>query len=258
MKYTENAYYENISSQAEDFIEITKLNSYDISHLGFISQANEELITKSEQHTIELGNTEFIALVEEFDFDDQLYALSRLRKSDRSFNSRPLTFKHISQLLLKSYFVTAGHRVNIPSAGSLNPNNFSLIVRHSEGLSTGMYLYDYQRRGLHCLNKISLDELDKMLQLCFYSNMRNDINISEVSVIGIISVTLNRNTIKYRDRGIRFSFIESGCLLQSFYLNSTQLTIKCCAIGGFIEDNLLKYLGYNKSSELITICIAFG
>ncbi len=51
---------------------------------------------------------------------------------------------------------------------------------------------------------------------------------------------------------------EAGHLVQNIYLVSTSLKLKCCAIGGFIDEKVIELLDLNPKSELPLYLIAIG
>lgn len=67
-----------------------------------------------------------------------------------------------------------------------------------------------------------------------------------------------RTTLKYKERGWRYIFIETGHLAQNVYLLSTALNFNCCSIGGFIEDQIIKLLDLKENVEVPIYLIAVG
>jgi SagB-type dehydrogenase family enzyme len=48
--------------------------------------------------------------------------------------------------------------------------------------------------------------------------------------------------MKYSDRGYRFALIEAGHAAQNLSLIAEALKLKCCSIGGFLDDELADIL----------------
>jgi SagB-type dehydrogenase family enzyme len=74
----------------------------------------------------------------------------------------------------------------------------------------------------------------------------------------IITTVFSRTIVKYKERGWRYIFFEAGHLTQNIYLISTLLKLNCCAIGGFLDERLIKLLDLNPISELPLYLIAIG
>ncbi len=175
------------------------------------------------------------------------------RKSSRVFSQSPLTLEELSTLL----YYSAGLRENkrpwianrfYPSGGGRYPLEVYLISLNSE-LPKAVYHYNLRSHSLELLIDL------KKINIVEYFNYDF---VSGASCIVVITACFRRTTIKYKDRGYRFCFMECGHLSQNFYLNSSALNIKCCAVAGFVENKLNKLLDIEGVTETVIQTIALG
>lgn len=74
----------------------------------------------------------------------------------------------------------------------------------------------------------------------------------------IITAVFSRTIVKYKERGWRYIFFEAGHLSQNIYLISKLLKLNCCAIGGFLDEEIIKLLDLSPKNELPLYLIAIG
>lgn len=177
-----------------------------------------------------------------------------MRRSSRNFRSDPLLLQYVHSLL---YF-SAGLRIYkypmfsarfYPSAGGRYPLEVYLISLNIKGLSRGIFHYYLKT---HCLEELMLFnkiDLDKYFGQKW---------IKRSAGILIITAIFKRTVVKYRDRGYRYILIEAGHLAQNIYLNSAALNIGCCAVGGFIEEELNNLLDIDGLNESVIYALSLG
>ena len=74
----------------------------------------------------------------------------------------------------------------------------------------------------------------------------------------IITAVFPRTIIKYKERGWRYIMFEAGHLAQNIHLVSASLQLKSCAIGSFLDKEIIKLLDLNPKAELPLYLIAIG
>lgn len=175
------------------------------------------------------------------------------RTSRRNFKEKRLSKKQLSSLLyysagLKKFKPPWQANRFYPSGGARYPLETYLLSLKTE-LPTGLYHY--------YLKNHSLEQLEKFSNFSIADYVLHDW-FKKASCFIIISAVFKRSTIKYGDRGYRFTLMEAGHLGQNFYLLASALSIKCCAIGGFIEDKVNKLLDVDGINESAIYMLAIG
>ena len=187
-----------------------------------------------------------------------LISLLQKRRSQRMSKNKPLGLYVISQIL---HFSSGINNMNdkrildkskrmYPSAGARYPLEIYPVVLNSKDIPPGLYHYN-----------VKWDTLELLLK----KNLKAEIKeitgqkwVARSGIVVIISAVFARTTIKYRERGWRYIFFEAGHLAQNIYLLCTLLNLKCCAIGGFLDEKIIELLDINSKSELPLYMIAIG
>lgn len=137
-----------------------------------------------------------------------------------------------------------------PSAGARFPLELYLAVNKVRSLKNGLYHYNLKEHSLELLRQGSFNDL--------LSKNTDQGFVKESSFVVIVTAVFERTRIKYEDRGYRFILLEAGHLGQNLYLVSTALKIKCCACGGFIDQDLNSFLDLEGQNEKAIYTFAFG
>lgn len=82
--------------------------------------------------------------------------------------------------------------------------------------------------------------------------------VKSSAVILAISGIFNRTQIKYGDRGYRYILLEAGHMAQNIYLLSAALGLKCCAIGGYIDDKINRLIDFDDQQEAVLYMLSLG
>ncbi len=164
------------------------------------------------------------------------------RRSVRRFKKTPLTLAQLSQLLWAAQGITNrkhGFRT-APSAGALYPLELFIVKKD------GVWHYNIRQHSLRLL-------LNKDIRRTLQNAAYNQKQISEAPVDLVITAIFKRETKKYGNRGIMFSYIEAGHAAQNFLLEATALGLGTVPIGGFNNEPIRKALGLQKNVEPIYI-----
>lgn len=179
------------------------------------------------------------------------------RRSRRKFNGEAASLEELSTLLQRSAGITKKRGQDwdsalraYPSAGARYPLEVYLIASRVDGLESGLYHYNIKEHSLEVLRREDLSN--------FVSGNTGQSFTSKAAFIIIISAVLDRTRIKYQERGYRFVFLDAGHLGQNFYLVSEGLGLKCCAIGGFVDEEFNKLLDLQDQGEKVIYLFAFG
>ncbi|MDR3217597.1 MAG: SagB/ThcOx family dehydrogenase [Dysgonamonadaceae bacterium] len=249
-------YDQGLNTESLDFIERSKMTTYNSMNLGMRIGSIMQIPYYSKQvanHTTELGMCEKIPLQKTFNETAlKLRDIQLVRKSTRKFN-KFINLENLSNVLLNSYFVTeifkdhSHHlaRRSIASGGALYPIDLYYISLHTEGLENGTYFYNLHNESLDCL-VLEKEEKNYMTNLlkAFPEEIKGEWDFSTVSGIIIFGAVINRVACKYGDRGLRFALMDVGAILQNIHLASAAENIDCCAIGGYIDDAIDSFLHF--------------
>lgn len=175
------------------------------------------------------------------------------RISSRKFGNIPLDINQLSNLL----FHSAGLKDKLnpysgrfyPSAGGRYPLEVYLLSLNTD-IPRGLYHYYLKNHSLEELMFIDKFNLKKILLPKKW--------VKNAACLIIITAVFERNTVKYGERGYRHVLIESGLLLQNFYLNASALSINCCAYGGYFDDPINQLLDIDGINESVVNVLLLG
>ena len=181
------------------------------------------------------------------------------RVSVRKYTGSQISIKELSFLLQGSAGINRfdnGHdfdssKRRYPSAGARYPLEVYPLIFNCKGLAKGLYHYNVKDNSLELLLKKDLSNW-----------LKNALGGEEwplgSSVIIIITTVLGRTTVKYGDRGYRYSLIEAGHMAQNLHLLSTELRLGSCAMGGFLDKEFDKLLDITMQKEFTLYLISIG
>jgi SagB-type dehydrogenase family enzyme len=179
------------------------------------------------------------------------------RRSRRNFKSSFITLNELSKILYFSFGITKkGKSWNeakraYPSAGARYPLEIYVVTLKVRGLPEGIYHYNCKLHGLELIRKINLRK--DISRLC-----ANQKWVKKASAIIIITCVFERTLMKYGERGYRYIYLDAGHAAQNVYLISTAMSLGCCAIGGFLDDEFNKLLDIEKTTEKTIYLLAIG
>lgn len=182
------------------------------------------------------------------------------RTSSRNYKGQPIDISAISQLLFLSAGITRideknnTHKRPYPSGGGRYPLEiYPVILRGSDKLKSGIYHYNVKFHSLELLKKGKFTNQIKEL-----TGKINEVVIGNCSVLFVITAVFNRNEIKYGNRSYRYTLLECGHLAQNMCLTATALELKCCTIGGFIDNEMNNFLSLDEKKEQALYLVALG
>lgn len=178
------------------------------------------------------------------------------RESCRDFTETPLPRLLFSDLIYYSAgekkFVTHDGSTKrfYPSAGARYPLEVYPIVLNVEGIDSAIYHYHVKT---HSLEVILEKPFARRVFMQFHQSW-----IKKSASLMVFTAIFDRTEEKYGDRGYRHILTEYGHVAQNMYLMSTAIGIRCCSIGGFIDDGLNAVLDIDGISESVVGVIAVG
>lgn len=153
------------------------------------------------------------------------------RRSQRQFQTEPLSDSQLSQLLWSAQGVThpSGYRT-APSAGALYP------LEIYAAMASGLYHYD---PGTHTL--VMIQEQDPRPSLHQAALRQN--SVLEAPLVIIITADFARTAQKYGDaRSPQYVYLEAGHAAQNILLQAVALELGAVPIGAFYDGQLLEAL----------------
>lgn len=187
---------------------------------------------------------------------DQFFKYFIKRRSYREFRQRPISKEKLSLLLLYSSGIIKKEsnwnetKRTYPSAGARYPLEIYPVIFSVSDLNPGIYHYDVKN---HALELILRGNYKKEIL-----NSTGQDLIKNSSLIILISAVFGRTMIKYKERGLRYIFIEAGHLGQNISLVVEKLGLASCAIGGFIDEEVNKLLDIDSRKESVIYIFAIG
>jgi SagB-type dehydrogenase family enzyme len=189
-------------------------------------------------------------------YDPGLFSTITERKTAAAFSGEPITHDELSALLRYScgelpQGEAPTHRA-YPSAGPQYPlEAYVLVLRAGTDLPAGVYHYNVRDHALECLSgqqftKTTIEEL-------FAYSWVNDAAVA-VLLTGVFA----RATVKYGQRGYRYTLLEAGHIGQNVYLVSEALGIKCRGMGGTYDIATEQLLGIDGENESVLYSLILG
>lgn len=159
------------------------------------------------------------------------------RRSIRQFSSKPLTLAQIAKLLWAAQGITDTKQDfrAAPSAGALYPLELYLLN------NAGVWHYLVKQ---HALELLSTKDLRTELPAAAYGQNF----IAKAPIVIVITAIYARETVKYGERGIRFSNMEAGHAAENIELEAINLGLVSIPVGGFKDEAVHQLLNLPKDA----------
>lgn len=155
------------------------------------------------------------------------------RRSQRSFGKKELTLYQIGQLLWAAQGITerrGGYGLrSAPSAGALYPMEIYALTKD------GVYHYLPESHALEVLSGSDLRG-----DLCNASLGQSSVRDAPLDIV--ICAVYKKVTFKYRERGKRYTDIETGHIAQNIHLQAVALGLVSVPIGAFSDEEVKSIL----------------
>ena len=183
-------------------------------------------------------------------------ALSR-RRSVREFAGRDVTLRELAAMLRYGNGIcgephTGDHpRRAIPSGGGLYPTELYVLPLGMSELRVGAYHYDPRH---HLLSRFLDEPAEPVLARACFAGAA----VTTASLAFAMTLTFERQSIKYGERAYRFALMECGHLAQNLLLVGTALGLGTLPFGGFLDDELNAYLRIDGTREAVLYVLFMG
>jgi len=180
------------------------------------------------------------------DGDVSLERTIHQRRTIRSFHSKTLTLKQLSQLLWAAQGITepGGFKRAAPSAGALYPMDIYGAVGEDciEGLNPGVYLYE---PAIHSFSLIQKGDMRRDIAMASLGQMW----MSYAPITLVITAEYSRIMGKYGQRGMRYAMIEAGHIGQNIFLQSQAMGLEAGIVGAFEDQKVIQVMGIKSTHE---------
>ncbi|MBN1684252.1 MAG: SagB/ThcOx family dehydrogenase [Gammaproteobacteria bacterium] len=169
------------------------------------------------------------------------------RRSVRNLSTKELTLDQISQLLWAAQGITDHKRGfrTAPSAGALYPLEIYMATH------LGLWHYDIEKHAIDLIYKKDLRS--DLAKAAYHQNV-----IATAPINIIITGIFHREMIKYKERGIQFTYMEAGHVAQNILLEAVNLDLGAVPIGGFDTISIDRTLNLsNKEKTLYIIPVGY-
>ena len=177
------------------------------------------------------------------------------RRSRRHYQERPLTRDELAGLLWATQGITgmAGkfHYRAAPSAGALYPVETYLAVHRVEGLEPGVWHFRVPDFSLELLQECD----------CRQALVGAGLSQGFLGTAGVVFIwtgVLNRAMWKYRERAIRYLFLDAGHICQNLMLAATALNLGVCPVGAFFDEEVERLVQVDGREEVALYLAAVG
>lgn len=176
------------------------------------------------------------------------------RRSSRGFRPNPITLGELSQLLFAAQGITGKigdlPLRTAPSAGGLYPMEIYLVVVRVDSLKPGIYHYQVHERQLEFIRPGDFGK--EVARISVGQDVPEN-----AAVTFVLTSVWERVTLKYRERGHRYSYIEAGCISQNIALQAASIGLDSNCVGAFYDEQIHDLLGIDgrRESALFLHCI---
>ncbi|MFZ5447373.1 MAG: SagB/ThcOx family dehydrogenase [Thermodesulfobacteriota bacterium] len=177
------------------------------------------------------------------------------RRSQRDYRDRPLSQEELAALLWATQGITGAmggyHFRASPSAGALYPVETYLAVHRVEGVAAGIWHFQV---------------LDFALELVAAGDYRQPLVsaglsqgfLGSAAAVFIWTGVLNRARWKYRERAVRYLFLDAGHICQNLMLAATALGLGVCPVGAFFDEEVERLVGVDEAEEVALYLASVG
>jgi SagB-type dehydrogenase family enzyme len=186
---------------------------------------------------------------------ENLWPCLARRRSQRDYLNRPLTQAELAALLWATQGITRSmsgyHFRASPSAGALYPVETYVAIHQVEGVTPGIWHFHV---------------LDFALELVTAGDFRQPLVaaglaqgfLGDAGAVFIWTGVLNRARWKYRERAVRYLFLDAGHICQNLMLAATGLNLGVCPVGAFFDEEVESIVGVDAAEEVALYLASVG
>lgn len=182
------------------------------------------------------------------------------RRTRRHYTGGPITAEALSTLLHGTCGVTGsmpgyGYKQlplrTFPSSGGLQSPEVYLSIQAVDGVPPGLYHFHVQDHALDLLRAGDHGRTLKALAL-------DQDCLATAAVVVLITGCFERLRWKYGERAYKYMCIDIGYVGQNLYLVAEALRLGACAIAGFLDEGIERFLELDNPSEIPLLLTSIG
>ena len=82
--------------------------------------------------------------------------------------------------------------------------------------------------------------------------------LGEAACAFVWTAIVERSKWKYRERAYRYIYMDVGHIGENLYLAATGLSLGCCTVGAFFDDEIDRLIGIDGEKEISVYLGAVG
>ena len=190
-----------------------------------------------------------------FEKTESLWSILNQRRSKRRYTIEPISVETLAKLLWATQGITLSAPEyqfrTAPSAGALYPVETYLSVHHVLDVKQGIYHFNVLDFALEEVAQGDFSE--HLIPAALDQAM-----VGRAAVLFMWTAVVLRSMWKYRNRCVRYIFMDAGHIAQNLQLAATSMGLGCCPVGAFYDDEINKLLGIDGEEETTIYLAAVG
>lgn len=186
---------------------------------------------------------------------NSLWDILNQRRSRRRYTSDPISMTTLATLLWAAQGITLSvpnyQFRTAPSAGALYPVETYLATYYVSGIKQGIYHFNVLDFALEEIAQGNFGEHLTRAAL-------DQAMAGRGAVLFIWTAIVLRSMWKYRNRCIRYIFMDAGHIAQNLQIAASAMGLGCCTIGAFYDDEINQILGVDGEEETVIYLGAVG
>ncbi len=177
------------------------------------------------------------------------------RRSHRHYQDAPISLSDLGALLWAAQGVTLAlpHYAfrAAPSAGALYPVETYAAIHRVEGVDSGIWHFQVQEFSLVCIAK---GDVRREVVL---AGLNQDF-LGTAAAVFIWTGILGRALWKYRQRAVRYLFMDAGHICGNLQLAATAMGLGCCPVAAFFDEEVERLVHVDPKEEIAVYMAAVG
>ncbi|MBW2020280.1 MAG: SagB/ThcOx family dehydrogenase [Deltaproteobacteria bacterium] len=190
-----------------------------------------------------------------FEETESLWRILDQRRSRRHYTAEPISIQTLANLLWATQGITLSASEyqfrTAPSAGALYPVETYLSIHYVSDIRPGIYHYNILDFALEEITQGNF--ADRLARAALDQAM-----VAGGAALFIWTAIVLRSMWKYRNRCIRYIFMDAGHIAQNLQLAATALNLGCCPIGAFYDEEINQLLRIDGEEETAIYLAAVG
>ncbi|NVM23206.1 MAG: SagB/ThcOx family dehydrogenase [Desulfobacterales bacterium] len=190
-----------------------------------------------------------------FEKTESLWNILNQRRSRRRYTSKPISAETLASLLWATQGITLSRPEYqlraAPSAGALYPVETYLSIHNVSDIRQGIYHFNVLDFALEEIAQGNLGE--ELTRSALDQAM-----VGSGAVLFVWTAIVLRAMWKYRNRCMRYIFMDAGHIAENLQLAATAMGLGCCPIGAFYDEEINKILKIDGEEETVIYLAAVG